>query len=123
MSPIGLTVGAEWDYVLNCDKKETPDKQSIFRLKSLTHEQWIVVNNQHAMGDRVSAYLTFGLRGWTNFRDKQGNQITYKSIDGVTNPLCLSHLEHDWKMELAEQIRTYNSLTEDEVKNSESPGT
>ncbi len=121
--PVALTVNKEWDYVLTCDKDKPPEKQTVFRLKILNQEQWTVVNNQAAFGTKITAYLTFGLIGWTNFKDKQGNVIDYKTKEGVLDPDCLSHFYHDWKVELAEEIRESNIMTEEEAKNSESPDT
>lgn len=76
-----------------------------------------------------AAYMTvqFGLRGWRNFKDEDGGDIPFKTVKTTVggreyqtvSPKTMDNLPPQIIGELANKIRETNTLTKDEVKNSD----
>jgi len=73
--------------------------------------------------------VRFGLRGWENFKNDQGEDIIYESKEydtkvgkrvGMKVPL-LDHFAKEWLTELANEILDENQIKDEEAKNLESP--
>jgi hypothetical protein len=79
--------------------------------------------NVHAMNLEA---VRFGLRGWSNFKDKTGQEVTYSVVstavpkvgnrDGLTDFL-LKKFHPDWIYELGQEILRQNKLDKEAEKN------
>jgi hypothetical protein len=100
-------------------------------MTALADKSFEVVNT--ADGDQVNksnqltiAYnmVRFGLKGWTNYADEDGNPLEFKSgtanIGGKTYPCVqddlLARLPLELVMELAGEVQSVNRVDEDEAK-------
>jgi len=127
--PIAPTPEFTWDYILECDRGKPKNEQAIFKLKAFSSQEFIGYQNQIGRGNHNAYALLVGLKGWVNYKDKMKNpapfnmdnekQVTFETLNYLiegNNSKGQNYFE-----ELAEAIRTRNVITEDEIKNSESP--
>lgn len=71
--------------------------------------------------------VRFGLKGWSNFRDKAGNDVPFKTLKrnvggrsyDVVSDETLNRLSLDDIQELGQAIKTGNVVTEEEAKKSD----
>jgi len=121
--PIALTPNKKWDYVLREDRGLPPDKQTIFKLKALSSEEFFAIQNiqyTNGFGTANQSVLIIGLVGWENFLDNQGQAVPFNLEDGACAQENLDRLTPAIMMELIGAIRKRNELSEDEIKNSPS---
>jgi hypothetical protein len=71
--------------------------------------------------------VRYGLKGWTNFRDHEGNDIPFKTVTRTVAGLSMDAVDNDTMdvipidliRELAEEITRDNVLDEEKAKNSD----
>ena len=71
--------------------------------------------------------VKFGLKGWENFQDENGNDIPFKTVKRNVNGRhyevvadeCLDHLSVQLSAELGQEIKALSEVTAAEAKNSE----
>ena len=131
------------DYVSKFDKGKK-DEQTIWQLgcldsrikKSIEDIAWEYEANPNApseakakasfnIGKTELDFVQFGLKGFKNFRNKQGKEIYYKdetkNVNGkiyhVLNSDLLGIIPGNIIAELAEKIKEINNVSEEERKN------
>lgn len=144
--PIALSISETHDYVLECDRSNPVEEQTVFLIGQLDLGERIRIEdgqadyqfsasktsdaradlkiNRHARNYQV---IRHALRGWRNFRDKDGNEIEFETIAeptssrrgtvNVASDRCLKRLSLEWVDELADVIINGSRLTETERKN------
>jgi hypothetical protein len=124
----------EWTYVIESDRDRPAEEQTQFRLRPLTYSESIECNRgefrQNAAGEVVytsdrfghaAKILFFGLMGWENFRDSDGNVVEFRRMDRGGKrviPEELLTLIQPWAIELANAITEHAELTKEASKNS-----
>ena len=81
------------------------------------------------LGEMQVAYVRYGLKGWSNFKDKDGNDIPFETEEvqhggreiKVVSDGSINKLPDDALMELSGVLQQMNSLNANEVKNLNSP--
>lgn len=123
---IAVDPNRTFDYVLKEDRDLPPEQQTVFKLKVLSARELARLedsvsvmdkdgNWQVKVGTKTLEILSCGLRRWDNFRDRNGNLITFVgSMDDN-----FDRLRPEWRRELADAITEQANLSEDERKNSE----
>ncbi len=149
MALVGIDPGATREFVSKYDPARNEDGTpgecaTIFRLRALTSREKAYVRDrvtklipdasspQGATADiniNDQAWLTarFGLDGWENFLDHDGNVIEFKTVSvnlqGTKIDVCkqsiLGRLDLHIIKELAEDIDPDNELNEEDAKNSD----
>jgi hypothetical protein len=79
------------------------------------------------VGEMQLNYVRYGLKGWTNFKNRKGETVPFRtqkqSLSGreveVASDESLNYLSDEIVQELADKLRDFNSLSVEEVKNSE----
>lgn len=120
--PIALIPNYKWDYVLKRQRKLPKEKQTIFHLKSFDGEQWINYYNQKDFGSQTAYSLMVGLLGWDNFKNDLGVPVDFEKTE--TGDFAIDNipkLRDGDIFELSTAIIKRNIITEDEIKNSQSP--
>jgi len=79
-----------------------------------------------ALHDKFIQFVKFGLKGWKGLKDKNGNDIEFKTEE-VTVPrvgkrqavtdACINMLDLTWIIELGLKIITNNTVVERDIKN------
>lgn len=134
----------EFDFVTEDDRKLPPEQQTTWRIVGLDIRQRSRLEDETATGkldaDRETVdsfsfnagninYLSLraGLRGCTNFRDRDGNEVSFgvekgtlnvlgKQVRGVPTDEFLSRIPPNEAKEIAEAVRENLRLTPDEGK-------
>jgi hypothetical protein len=83
------------------------------------------VSTQVNSSEAAFETVMYGLRGWSNFQDGDGNDIEFKTVKRnhggasykVADEALIKLLPRAVIIELAEEIRKDNELTETETKN------
>jgi len=147
MAPIAITPAATWDWQLPDDRADNgaiDPQKTVFVLGALTAEQdakiedlgaELIVGDSGVSGGRLNRgtvtlqILRYGLRGWRNFRDPEGNDVAWKSEGG--NPprcavSCLDYLSSEHRAQIANAITERQRVTpverDSSEPSSESPG-
>ena len=134
--PIAIDPTETREYVLKCDREQdgkTPKAgATVFILGMLSAREQMQC--QKAL-DRVESgsrdfvdqsyrslytVLHYGLRGWSNFRDRHGKEIEFVPLPVSGEWPLLGQVDQRWLAELAREITTNNQVTQDEEGNSES---
>ncbi len=144
MSLVGLRSDSTRDFQVNADPgKGTPDA-TVFELGTLTARVQVYLRDQSTKfkpdpdneGEVIAEFLPnfsafetvrFGLRGWTNFKDEDGNDIKFKTVKkvlsgreyDVVEEAAMDWLHADVIRELSEELTKVNTLSEKESKNSD----
>ncbi len=144
---VGLSLDAEIVYESDYDTAKGTDEATKWTLGTLDARQFGKIKDRStrilvdpnrpdaeietSINKSEVAYLTvqYGLKGWDNFCDKQGNQIEFKTkgqrMGGksytVVHDDSMAQIPHVIIEELAEKISATNDLTEEETKNSQEP--
>ncbi len=109
------------DFVLKCDKDLPPEEQTIFKIKPLTAKQYMeMADTMEYSGETVkhmglATYnmLKIGLIGWKNFKDAEGNDVSF-----ITNmDDNLNRIPADYRMELSTKITELTTPSIEKVKN------
>jgi hypothetical protein len=111
---IALTSKLTWDFSLKDDKEKT-----VFKLRALTGVERLAALNQiGAPGNKTELVLRYGLVGWENFRDAQGQVIEFKKDkDGHCDVVNFDYLSDLTMLELRNAIQDRNEIQEEERKN------
>jgi hypothetical protein len=118
-------------YVLLAERELPADQQTTFKLASLSHDTLLAQLQLIAEGQVrkwVKVALAAGLRGWTNFRDADGNETEFRRSDRtvtihgieITKPVTdktLDAIPSELLLELAQAIVDANQATVDDAKN------
>ena len=145
MAIVGITPEAVREYVVVSNRKDPVEQQVkwlIGPVDSLSmarmNDTYMELGVDAASGDeitptsknlRIFEWATdickYGLKGWSNFRDANGNEIAFATkkvvagglIKEVVDPVVLSRIPLEVLQELSVEIRSVNSLSETEIKN------
>lgn len=140
----GLTLDTTRDFVSDYDDaKGTPD-ETVFVIGALDSRIFGILRDRATSisvdpsrpDDTIETNINanevafqtvqYGLKGWRNFKDEKGSDIVYKSTKkhhgsgrayDVVDPDLVSQLPAEVISELAEAIRDFNEVTEEEAKN------
>lgn len=116
-----------FDYILEEDRSQPKEKQTVFHLKVLSARQLASLEDEMAVvklgqkgemqmntGSHVLKVLEIGLVGWENLLgSNNGEHIPYNK-DQVNR---FDYLRPDWRREIANAITEQNALSEEQVKN------
>jgi len=92
--PIALDPKSTFPYVLKCDRDLPESEQTVFQLRGLTVAEEASVSDSmilaHSGSDELAfragthqlTVLRFGLRDWSGFRDKDGNEVKCEMVKG-----------------------------------------
>lgn len=143
MALIGITLDTTREYVSDLDPAKGSDEATVFVLGTLDSRIFGMirdkattmsvdptdpngeVNTTINVNEVAFTTAMYGLKGWKNFRDGKGNDIKFATIKRthgnqsytVVDPEVLKRLPSVVIMELAEQIKTDNDVSEDAAKN------
>lgn len=133
------------EHVLSFDDEAGTDKATKFTIGALDARVFSVIKDK-ATSLPVSAFtnpegamaslnmnqtnfevVVFGLRGWNNFLDDNGNQVQFRTVNTnlggklylTADPDQVALLPDEAISELASKIMDFNAPTEEERKNSE----
>lgn len=121
------------DYVLEQDRKNPPEKQTVFKIRFLTSREQAEIENAVSMGSDGQAKLEYGtiklsilrrgLMGWSNFKDEEGKDAPFERENGtgLVKESTIDRLYPAWQTEISNAITANNSISGDQEKNSESP--
>jgi len=134
---VAINSESTFDYSLISD---TGDNKTIFKLGVIDAFVRAFIDDTHtsikkedgsmddiAISDKYVQFVKFGLRGWDNFKDSNGNEILFQTEEKVfprigkrtiVSDNCLAKLDLQWIIELGLQIVIHNKLSESESKNS-----
>lgn len=138
MSVIVFEVAETREYTLKADK-EDPTSWTIGRID---HRLWSHLQDKNSrmevnglggeaqgsvkfdLNTRNDDFVRFGLKGWKNLKDKNGNEVPFTTVShstAVGNRHGLSDLLlqkiRPFIAELAAEIERFNGMTGEEVKN------
>ncbi len=119
-------------------REDSADNKTIFQLGVIPSNVRAYIDDTHSiykketeeidnsgLNDKFYQFAKFGLKGWTNFKDKNGKDVEFMTIEQtlprigkriVVSEECLSKLTLDWIVELGVQIIIGNKLMEEEKK-------
>lgn len=111
------------EYILECDKDLSSDKQTKFFIKPLSARQAAVMQDSISlvdgkasisnMGTYTLDVLKAGLTGWENFVDESGNQIKFtKNMDEN-----IDRIPMEYRYEISSEIMNLSTLGESKLKN------
>lgn len=126
--PIAVDPNKSWDYVLLVDRMLPPEEQTVFNLRVLSARELAEIEDGAAKSDlagniefrggtQTLRILSLGVTGWRNFRDAQGNEITFRENNGKPRAENWDCLRPEWRKELANAVTEQNRLSEEERKN------
>ena len=131
--PIAVNPGVPFDYVLKCDRELEPEQKTVFQLKPLTPSESAQLEDNLARvyasdetltvntGTHTLKQLQMGLIGWKNFRNAEGEEIPFpERKDARLKTAHLAYLAPEWRQEIANAIDEGNTVTETDLKNSDS---
>lgn len=112
----------KWDYVLKEDRELEKKKQTVFHLRALDGDDRVqLMNLLQYPGNRLAYAITFGLKGWTNFKDSAGTDMPFPiNDDGDCDVKKVTELLPKHWIELASAIIGNTVMEEGESKNSAS---
>lgn len=156
MSLVGLRADATRDFSVSIDpafEKAVEGKRgklkdgaspTVFTLGTLTARVQVFLRDQATkfrpdpdnedkvvaeFSPNAAAYETvrFGLRGWSNFTDEDGNELKFSTVEkqlagrtyNVVSEESMDLLHADVIREISEELTKVNTLSEEEAKNSE----
>ena len=115
-----------WEYVIEADRREAPEKQTRFKLRALTPSQLAEVTDmgfefqleketkertyRATPATQVLTTLRHGLVGWSNFKDASGKAVEVP--DAAEGRVAL--LSEDDRIEIAREIRFGGQVTVEE---------
>ena len=119
-------------FVLQAERDLPPEQQTVFKIATLNHDTMLALLQMMAEGQArkwIKVALAAGLRGWTNFRDADGNETEFRRSDRtltihgieVQRPVTdktLDSIPSELLLELAQAIVDANQATVDDAKNS-----
>jgi len=120
----GINLLETKDFVSKYDKG---DPQTVWKLGIVSGEAAPIVNeHQDQTVETMTRYVSFGLKGFENFRSSDGKEIQYKTeqkifrgqVFHVLANSVLSQIPEPVILELGIEIMKLGNLTEDEQKNS-----
>ena len=133
---IALTPGHEWDYICKCDRELPEEEQTVWRLRTLTEEQYrqlvdkLTTTDQESgelrfnLGSHIYRAVRYGLVGVKNFRDENGKEIELvttqrgpKPEHAVVRDEFIAKIPPQVRHELADAIVERNKLAHSEAKN------
>lgn len=111
------------EYILECDKDLSKEKQTKFFIKPLSAKQSAAMQDSISlvegkasitnMGTYTLDVLKAGLVGWENFVDVEGNQIKFvKNMDEN-----IDRIPMEYRYEISSEIMNLSTLGENKVKN------
>jgi hypothetical protein len=129
--PVAIDTEETFDYVLKCDSELPEDDpgRTVFHLGTLSARKyaqlqdgsisWVGTEEREARvksGTTELAVLMEGVKGWSNLKKSNGEEVIYKyaSLEKL-----LSHLKPSHRTELAEVILNGSELSEEDEKNLE----
>lgn len=116
----------EVEFILEEDRKLDADEQTIFTIKPLSARDYAVVQDRLKLkgsGDdmsieNASSYnldvLKLGLKGWSNFKNAEGNEIVFKPKDVLGS---IDYVNVDYRYEIATAIIELSVMGEVQIKN------
>lgn len=115
------------DYILESERQLDKSQQTIFKIKPLSAKQYAKIQdsmrfhrkedgeqNIENLGTYTYEVLIYGLAGWENFLDQEGNQVKFNSKSYDENIDCLPL---DIRFELANAIMELSILGGEKEKN------
>ena len=137
----GIDINEVTDYI---SPKDTGEPKTVFKLGVIPNVVMASIKDQVRielldlvnedgktpvktnLGELQLEYLRFGLKGWENYKGKNGNLIEFvkgnRNVAGMTVPIAsnesINCLADSMVLELANKIQSLNTLTEQEIKNS-----
>ncbi len=142
MGVIAVDVYATREFILKVDKEDA--NPVVFQIGMLDPFLRAEVNDKlsgysvnkngsEALADvhihahtRNITVVRYGLKGWKNFKDAQGNDVKFDTISEaipkvgnrpIVSVECIKRLKANWVNELAEAIMDDNVLVEQDEKN------
>jgi len=122
-----LSPDEKFTFVFEEDKSKPKEKQTVFRLKALSMQQLIDIEDAISgavSGEAVAAgtvnyrLIKASLIGWENLKDANGNKINWAAgPDGLIRDELLRRFPMVKRAELATAIWKHNNLLEQEAKN------
>jgi hypothetical protein len=127
--PIALDPKATFTYVLEDDRSSEPDARTTFTLRGLTvGEEARVADSMissvpgedelsYRSGTHQLTVLRFGLRGWTQFNDGEGNEVRFdmtRSHPKHITDECLDRLSAQHRQELTSAILDRGAVSKEE---------
>jgi len=105
---------------------ELEDEATSFSVERLGEAAEATAVSKINFAKRDIETVRFGLKGWQNFKDKDGNERPFKTqkinkggrVYEVCTDSTIRQIPLEVIRELAEAIRSANSLSEEEAKNS-----
>lgn len=132
----GVSPVETWDYESPADPDKGTDQATRFKLRTLdvTTMAELYDGAMSLDGDKLKfntnsmaiRAVRRGLAGWANFRDAQGNDIPFETVNRVQNgqPVAevaeasLNRIPLELMKELADELKAKNIVTKAEAKNS-----
>jgi hypothetical protein len=127
--PIALDPKSTFEYVLVDDRELPKEQQTTFELRGLTVSEEASVTDSMILahggveemsvraGTHALTVLRYGLRGWRNFHDADGNAVEFETGRGhpkqVTDA-CLDRLLPKYRQEIMQAILDRGTVTESE---------
>jgi len=126
--PIANTPGKVFDYILKRERALPKESQTVFKLRTLTADQWSIIWDQAGAGGQAIMSVASGLTGWENFKDADGLPVSFKGNEsGLSDDDNLQRMMDNLNriagadiLELSYAIRARNVIEEIERKNSDS---
>ncbi len=128
--PIAVDPGKTFDYVLECDRTLPAEEQTVFEIKVLSARELADIEDkatkfvdgglEFRTGSQVLKILELGVKGWKNFRGRDGAEISFRDNNGRPRPENWDLLRPEWRRELSNAVTEQNRVTEAERKNSPS---
>jgi hypothetical protein len=127
--PIALDPKATFEYILEDDRKLPEEDRTVFKLRGLTvSEEARVADSmissvpgQEELSFRSGTHqltvLRFGLRGWSNFKDSEGNEVPFELNSRHPRHItdeALDRLLPKYRTELVNAIMERGTVTESE---------
>ena len=118
----GISLGETKDFVSSFDKDEP---KTIWKLGALDSEVFDLLGEDKNPLRLMSDAVRFGLRGFENFKDGNGNEVKFSTVSRAVGPYnykvvsdsIMKLLPPQVKTELGTEILKMSKLNEEEVKN------
>jgi hypothetical protein len=144
MALVGLRIGATRSFQSKTDPAKGTEEATTFHLKTLSSRVHMDLRDRATKfvpnpetPDTMAAEwrpnliahdtVRFGLGGWENFTDEDGNDLPFDTVKRVVGNAtyecvsddCMDYLNPELIRELSDAINAANELSEEEAKNSD----
>ena len=120
---------ATYSYIAEEDRKLPQEEQTFFMLRRLTRREYADLEDglieyrdsgvsTVRTGTKMIKALKAGLRGWSNLRNGNGQEVSFKAEStGEPSDETLDYLSQDISRELMFQILSGSRLSPEQIKN------